>query len=301
MGELAAVASTQDYAGLKVLDEVDAFLVNQKIEIIESMMLSWYESGNRYDVFNGNGKIKLFEAKEKTNCCWRHCCSENRPFTIKLYDGDKKVLTMRRGFKGCGFAPLCCAHKIRVDYMLDDQGQELSSTSSATKISTVEVPFCHGGCCFPTLYIKDRTGDHLATVSGSNPFVCDCCGADFSIKDKHGKKIGELEKLGVDGVRSLAKELATDADNFKVTFPKDLENGVKLALIAALLQIDFSFFEDSRTIATGRCCDMYCCGWPISCLPAWLIGIICCQYCCNSDDKKEKGAPYQELETEMVR
>jgi len=44
----------------------------------------------------------------------------------------------------------------------------------------------------------------------------------------------------------FAKEAFTDADNFGITFPLDLDVKVKAVLVGAVFLIDFMFFEQAQ-------------------------------------------------------
>jgi len=294
-----------NYAGLEILNSLDGLYVHQEWEILEQLS-NWYESANEYTVFDKQGKVRLYKMKEKTCCCWRQCCGEHRGFKFSGYDQtgdkDKKMLELRRKYRCCGWAVIpCCAHTLDVHLMVDEDGNEVGSSSSDTLISQVSVPMCHGGCCVPTWHISDDMRNHKGTITGPCCFVCDACGSDFHIKDADGNKIGKIDKLAATSLKGMAMEMATDADFFRIDFNKELEPSIKLAILAATLQIDFTFFEDSRGPCQGRCCDVWCCGFACPCMP----GCLCC--CCKSDEQKKKdekkknknkGAPDAD---EMVR
>ncbi|KAJ8048509.1 Phospholipid scramblase 1 [Holothuria leucospilota] len=55
------------------------------------------------------------------------------------------------------------------------------------------------------------------------------------------RQIGKISKQWA----GIVKELATNADNFGITFPLDLDVKVKATLLGALFLIDFMFFENS--------------------------------------------------------
>jgi hypothetical protein len=296
-----ATGKKLNYAGLQILNSLDGLYVHQEWEILEQLT-NWYEASNEYSVFDKDGKVRLFKAKEKTCCCYRLCCGENRGFRIKVYDQtgskDKAMMVIKRKYRCCGCAIFpCCAHRVDVHLLVDEDGNEIAHESSDTLISRIQVPWFHGGCCVPTWHISDDEGVHKGTIKGPCCFVCDCCGSDFGITDPNGNHIGKIDKLAPKSLKSLAIEMATDADYFKIDFNKDLEPSIKMAILASTLQIDFTFFEDSRGPYQGRCCDVWLCGWPCPCMP----GCLCC--CCKSDDEKkkkekEKGAPESE---EMIR
>jgi len=295
-------------AGLEVLKSMSGLYIKQEWEILEQIT-TWYEQQNEYTIYDEDMKVRLFQAREKTCCCYRLCCGENRPFRVKVYDQtgkkDKAALVFKRRYRCCGCAIFpCCAHRVDVHYMVDQDNNTIGSESSRTLISKIQVPPFHGGCFQPTWRIKDRAGRVQANIHGPCCFVCDCCGADFSLTDKQGTKMGSITKLSPKNLKQIAMEVVTEADNFKLKFDKNLDPTIKMALIAATLQIDFQFFEDSRGICEGRCCDIYCCGWSCPCCPYFFYAYFCC--CCHSDDKdkrknakqRSKGAPATE---EMLR
>lgn len=50
----------------------------------------------------------------------------------------------------------------------------------------------------------------------------------------------------------LAQEMFSDADNFGVTFPRDMEVKLKATLFAATFLIDFMFYEDNNDHSAGH-------------------------------------------------
>lgn len=296
-------------AGLALLEKVDGLFIEQQWEVLETVTCGCYEGANRYKVMDGSGKVQLYSVKEKTACCWRYCCGEHRPFTLNVMDEtgakNQRMMVLKRGYRFCGWAVCpCCMHSVAVHYVVDQQGNQIAHTGNDTLIAKVYVPWA-GGCCIPTLHIQDREEKYMGSITkGGMPCcVADCCGADFNINDTQGKKIGEIKKLGVGSLKGVVMEMNTDADNFKITFPETLDPTLKMAILASLFQIDFSFFEDDRSPRECRCCDIYCCGWPMACFPKWMV---CC--CCYStkeerekaekEKKKNNGAPQ---EAEMDR
>lgn len=274
--------------------------MNQEWEVVEQV-INWYEQSNAYTIYDPLGKVKLFYAKERSNVCCRVLCGENRPFNIKISDTtgakDRTMLVLKRRFRFCGWAIIPgCAHRVDVHYMIGPDGNAIGSTSSRTKIAQVRTPY-GGGCLIPTYNIEDPSGEAMATISGPFCVVCEYCGSDFTIKDaKTRTEIGRIRKMAPDSLKKAGLELVTEADNFKIEFPSDLDPVTKMAIMGATLQIDFQFFEDQRGLCEGRCCDFYCCGWPIACTPKYCS-------CCSSKDKaaynsKRKGNPDTD---EMIR
>ncbi|KAH9382714.1 hypothetical protein HPB48_023269 [Haemaphysalis longicornis] len=59
------------------------------------------------------------------------------------------------------------------------------------------------------------------------------------VRSMNGVVIGAITKTW----SGLVKEFFTDADNFGVSFPKDLDVHLKASLLAAAVLIDYMFFE----------------------------------------------------------
>ena len=57
-----------------------------------------------------------------------------------------------------------------------------------------------------------------------------------------GDEIGKVAKQ----FSGVARELITDADNFSVSFPLDLDVKIKAVLFGAVFLIDMMFFEDTN-------------------------------------------------------
>ena len=57
-----------------------------------------------------------------------------------------------------------------------------------------------------------------------------------------GEEIGKVAKQ----FSGVARELITDADNFSVSFPLDLDVKIKAVLFGAVFLIDMMFFEDTN-------------------------------------------------------
>ena len=57
-----------------------------------------------------------------------------------------------------------------------------------------------------------------------------------------GDEIGKVAKQ----FSGVARELITDADNFSVSFPVDLDVKIKAVLFGAVFLIDMMFFEDTN-------------------------------------------------------
>ena len=65
----------------------------------------------------------------------------------------------------------------------------------------------------------------------------------FQVLTLDGEKVGRVTKQWT----GVIKEALSDADNFGITFPMDLDVKVKASLLAACLLIDFMFFEERQS------------------------------------------------------
>lgn len=203
----------------------------------------------------------------------------------------QRMMVLKRGYAFCGCAIFpCCQHSVSAHYVVDAQGNPINHTGSDTLIAKVYVPWC-GGCCTPTLNIQDRNGNYMGRVTGPLCCVTDCCGADFNIEDAQGKEIGKLQKVKASTIKDVVMEMSTDADKFRISFPESLDPTMKMAILASLFQIDFSFFEDDRSPRECRCCDIYLCGWPMACFPRWMV---CC--CCYATKREREAAEKKKKE-----
>ena len=93
----------------------------------------------------------------------------------------------------------------------------------------------------PRYTIRDDRGNCVLKVEGP---ICtwSCFGSDveFKVLSADGsREVGMVTKQW----SGLVKEAFTDADNFSLTFPIDLDVKVKATLLGAVFLIDFMFFE----------------------------------------------------------
>lgn len=100
-----------------------------------------------------------------------------------------------------------------------------------------EVKQEHGFCC-PDFYIKDQNGEKVLRIV--RPICLVSCFGDvsFNIVTMDGDEIGRISKQW----SGLAKEIFTDADNFGISFPLDLQVELKAVLLSACLLIVRSFY-----------------------------------------------------------
>lgn len=71
---------------------------------------------------------------------------------------------------------------------------------------------------------------------------CPCCDVNFDVNSLDGESVGKVSKQW----SGLLKEMFTEADNFGVTFPMDLDVKVKGTLLAAVFLIDMMYFAKNK-------------------------------------------------------
>ncbi|XP_075527762.1 phospholipid scramblase 3-like [Dermacentor variabilis] len=210
-------------AGLEYLKKIDQLLVHQQVDLLESF-LPW-EMANKYVVKNSMSQF-VFAAAEQSNIVARQL-TRNRSFLISLVD-YRNVIVMRL------FRPLRC-----------------------------DCSLCW--CCLQVMDVHDGSG----AVMGHIRMECTILNPNFSVLDSENNAVlmirGPLwtssicfedvvfDILTMDGVTKigaitkvwggLLKEYFTDADNFAVTFPLDLNVKIKAVLLGAVFLIDFIYFE----------------------------------------------------------
>ena len=203
--------------GLQFLTTVDQLFIMQKVELVEAF--TGFETKNKYRVFNSLGQQILF-AKEDTDCCTRQCCGASRPFDLTITDiQGQEVIHLYRPLR-------CCLEELEV------------SSPPGTVIGKVDQKwsFC------PKFVIKDQLGEPVLRIEGPWCTDSDCCGdVEFRVVDvQTGEQVGLVTKQW----SGMAKEVFTDADNFGISFPLDLDVKVKATLLGALFLIDYMYYED---------------------------------------------------------
>lgn len=207
--------------------QIDQLLVHQKIELLE--ILTGFEQANKYIVKNTLGQ-QVYFAAEVSECCQRQCCGPARSFKMSIIDNaGKEVMCMHRPYR-CGFN--CCCDNWR-PYM------EVEAPPGNT-IGYVKSDGC--ACVYPTFLIMDANQTPVLRIHTP------CCGVGccqfspkYPVRSLDGQDVGLIQKQW----SGLTKELFTDADNFGISFPMDLDVKVKGTMMGALFLIDFLFFEKS--------------------------------------------------------
>lgn len=210
-------------AGLEYLTQVDQLLVKQKIEIFE--MVTGMETANKYKVKNSMGQ-DIYKAEEHSDFCSRQCCGPLRKFNMSITDNmNRNVISIDRPLKCGNFCCPCCGLQ-QVTVTSPITGETLGFIKQTWSI-------------FPRFDIQDANGTTILKIEGPLCTISCCADVAFQVLTGDGNEIGGITKQW----SGIGREAFTDADNFGVKFPLDLDVKVKATLLAAVFLIDFMYFE----------------------------------------------------------
>ena len=212
-------------AGLEYLSQLDQLVIKQKVELLE--LVSGLETANKYKVKNSMGQ-DVYSATEESDFCSRQCCGPHRGFKISIKDkhSGQEIISCERPFKcfgGCPGVP-----------------HEMSIKSAVTgELLGKVVQNWH--LTHPKFTIYDAADNPIFKMHG--PFcACNFCSdVNFQIDDLNGTQVGLIAKQW----SGIIKEAYTDADNFSVNFPIDLDVKLKAVLLGAVFLVDFMYFEQA--------------------------------------------------------
>ncbi|TPP56245.1 Phospholipid scramblase, partial [Fasciola gigantica] len=220
-------------AGLEYLTQVNQLLIKQKIELLE--MLTNVETSNQYVCMNTMGQT-IYHCREESNFCMRQCCKSGRAFTMHIHDNTgTEVIRVNRPYKytclsQCFSCMDCCQDEVEVEAPI---GYVVGYVKQIMTDCTVR------------FQVQDAHRNSVLQIRGPSYCYCSCFGQDipFVVTSVDGvSEIGRITKQW----SNIMQELLTDADNFGVTFPLDLDVRVKATLLGAVFLIDFMFFEHNE-------------------------------------------------------
>ncbi|XP_073530757.1 phospholipid scramblase 2-like isoform X1 [Phyllobates terribilis] len=210
--------------GLEYLCQIDQLLVHQQVELLEALI--GYESNNKYEIKNSLGQ-RVYFAAEENDCCTRNFCGAARSFTMTIIDNTgREIIRLIRPFRCSACCFPCCLQKLEVQ---------------APPGNTIGYVKQNWHPCLPKFTIQNEKEEDVLKVHG--PCIpCSCCSdVNFELKALDEQSVvGRISKQW----SGLVKEYFTDADNFGVQFPMDLDVKIKAVILGACFLIDFMFFED---------------------------------------------------------
>eukprot|EP01012_Entosiphon_sulcatum_P023674 TRINITY_DN28778_c0_g1_i1.p1 TRINITY_DN28778_c0_g1~~TRINITY_DN28778_c0_g1_i1.p1 ORF type:complete len:280 (-),score=57.23 TRINITY_DN28778_c0_g1_i1:27-866(-) len=208
---------------LVVRQKVDKLEVaTQLLESITGLPVGW-EQENRYQIWAKlNGQPAPFAyAREEWQCCSSLFFAWQRGFVINLTApplgpyAARPLLRFERPFA-------CCMPHVIVK---DNQTGEQIGAVQQTKCGMVH--------CTNQFQVQQSP----YTITGG----C-CCPTRFAINDEQGQEVGFVQKSWT----GFLSETLTDADTFALTLPPQATAEQRAALVAAVLLIDFVFFEGNQ-------------------------------------------------------
>ncbi|XP_050822056.1 phospholipid scramblase 1 isoform X1 [Gopherus flavomarginatus] len=211
--------------GLEYLSQIDQILVHQQIELLE--VLTGFETNNKYEIKNSLGQ-RVYFAAEENDCCTRNCCGPSRPFTMKIIDNmGQEVIALQRPLRCSACCCPCCLQELEVQ------------APPGTPVGYIKQNW-HP--CLPKFTVQNEAKIDVFKIIG--PCVVCSCYADINFEVKtmdESSVVGRISKQWSGFVR----EAFTDADNFGIQFPLDLDVKMKAVMIGACFLIDFMFFEQT--------------------------------------------------------
>lgn len=263
--------------GLEKLTQVTALFIKQDLSVAEALTQGMCEFNNRYRVYNQDGNL-VYNVIEESEFCCRCCCAPNHTMSLDFKDEtDRTVMHIDKPFK----VPPCCP----VCLPFCQTEATISTDVNQMKVGQlIKQPICGGGIT-PKLELYDGTqvdaegavtepGQLTGIVTG--PTCCIgglCCDSEFKMtgEDTEAEPWANIVKEGAKDFKSLARELVTDADNFKMNFTEGTTIQQKSQALAVNMILDYMFFEgdgafECGTTAKGnpecslKLFDFFCCG-----------------------------------------
>ena len=227
----ASIVSTQPISymltnvprGLEYLAGLDRLFVRQKVNLVE--VFFGCEKKNEYEILDGYGHQVFYASEELSSCMERQCLGAVRPFEMTIRDGHQdEVIHLIR--------PLAC-------FPFKLQCINVFATSPNNFVGSVQ----QVNYCWPYYEVKNASGEVVLLIEVPICAVsCVCGDVDFKIFSKDRTvEVGRISKKW----SGVSREFFTDADNFGLNFPVDLDVRVKAVLLGATMLIDYMFFERS--------------------------------------------------------
>ncbi|XP_048845399.1 phospholipid scramblase 2-like [Brienomyrus brachyistius] len=201
--------------GLEYLTQIDELIVQGEVDYMEA--LSAFQYKNIYGVKNSLGQV-VFYAVEDSDCCDRFCCGSQRSFLLRVMNNlGEEVIRISRPLN-------CCLQELEVQC---PPGKPIGYVTQELH------PF------HPEFMIRNERDEPVLKLTG--PFCICGCDTDFEVKSPNEAiVVGRITKHWA----GLAQELFTNASNFAIRFPLDLDVRVKAVLLGACFLIDFMYYKN---------------------------------------------------------
>uniref|UniRef100_A0A8C1DKN9 Si:dkey-62k3.6 n=1 Tax=Cyprinus carpio carpio TaxID=630221 RepID=A0A8C1DKN9_CYPCA len=201
--------------GLEYLTQINQILIHQKIECIQ--ILSGYETNNQYEIKNSIGQ-EIYHVKEESDCLIRNLFGPAHGFKMHIKDSmDQEVIQLHRPMR-------CFLQEIEVQ------------APPGVIIGYVKQEWSF----LPKFTILGPNYEELLKIQGPLFPFFRCDDVDFEVKGIIGEQsVGRITKQQ----SGLLKSCITDASNFCIQFPLDLDVKMKAVLLGACLLIDIMCFD----------------------------------------------------------
>uniref|UniRef100_A0A1I8I2S9 MgtE domain-containing protein n=1 Tax=Macrostomum lignano TaxID=282301 RepID=A0A1I8I2S9_9PLAT len=192
--------------------------------------------------------LKEFIEIAASDTCVRQCCGPQRPFELAIEDNmGNEVIHVSRPYKCMCYHQLfscckCCFDEVTVE------------APPGVKVGKVTQVY---GACQIRYNIIDERDNTVFIIDGPSYCKCYCPGDDIPFKlvaKDSGLEIGRVSKQW----SNLMQEYFTDADNFGIAFPLDLDVKLKAVVLGACFLIDFMFFEQGGSVASSLRSARFC-------------------------------------------
>lgn len=228
------IANPAGPPGLEYLSQVDQLLIHQQVEILE--VLTGWETANKYIVKNSLGQ-QVYFAGEESDACNRVCCGPSRGFLMHITDNaGNEIIRVQRVFKCCAGGCGCCVEN-------NTCRMEISVESPVGVVVGYTQQL--NGCIRTRYVVMDANREPVFKIVGP-PCSCHCnCFKDIKFKIY---SLDESQELGTISKQwsGFGREFMTDANNFSVTFPLDLDVRMKAILFGTVFLVDFMHFEQKN-------------------------------------------------------
>lgn len=195
---------------------------HQELDLFE-VIFGW-RSKNAYEV--SSGENKLFHARETSNCCCRQVCKERRPFDMALNDKSGNcIIAFERDINCSWFCGSCFKDSIIVN---SGDGHRLGSVVEEFNLF------------YPRFELRDALDNVILKLRGPFwNFSYNCGPVTYDFTDTEGKVVGKITKEW----SSIMQEVFTNADDFTINLPQDIDPAMKAVCLGALYLLEFRYYE----------------------------------------------------------
>ncbi|KAM5291837.1 phospholipid scramblase family member 5 [Ctenodactylus gundi] len=211
--------------GLEYLSQLDLIIIHQQVELLG--MILGTETANKYEIKNALGQ-RIYFAVEESVCFNRTFCSTLRSCTLRITDNSGRgVITVNR--------PLRC-NSCWCPCFLQELEIQAPPGTTVAYVAQKWDPF------HPKFMIQNADKENILKIVGPCA-TCGCFGdVDFEVRTLNEKlTIGKISKYW----SGFVNNVFTNAANFGIHVPADLDVTIKAAMIGACILFDFMFFEHS--------------------------------------------------------